>query len=221
LQLPQQATGIRPSRALPYALQTHADVDARRSSVTLTFVNEGEAAAVFHVYNRRHLLRIPRRYTVEAGKQLQGTWYIGGFNYGHYDLWVLGPNGYHRHFIGKGSATTRQQTGNNAVNLPQPEITVEYDRQNGGVLLEMLNTGDQDCHYRVIANAYIDEGEWRGVLAAGTTVSEQWHLGDSGGWYDFTVLIDELPDFQRRFAGRVETGKPSISDPRMGWVTVA
>ncbi len=214
LQLPQQATGIRPSRALPYALQTHAHVDARRDNVTLTFVNEGDAAAVFHVYNRRHLLRIPRRYTVEPGKQLQGTWYIGGFNYGHYDLWVLGPNGYHRHFIGKGNAA-------DAANAPQPEITLQYDRDNAGVLLEISNSGPEDCHYRIVANAYIDEGEWQGLLVAGGLAGEQWFMGDSGGWYDFTVVIDELPDFQRRFAGRVETGKPSISDPRMGWVTVA
>ena len=34
----------------------------------------GAVAAVFHVYDRKHLDRIPRRYTVEAGKQLTGAW---------------------------------------------------------------------------------------------------------------------------------------------------
>ena len=34
-----------------------------------------------------------------------------------------------------------------------------------------------------------------------------------GGWYDFTATAS---GFTRRFAGRVETGRPSISDPAMG-----
>ena len=39
-----------------------------------------------------------------------------------------------------------------------------------------------------------------------------WDLAGSGRWYDFTVTADNL---ERRFAGRVETGKPSVSDPAM------
>jgi phospholipase C len=41
-------------------------------------------------------------------------------------------------------------------------------------------------------------------------------MQDSGGWYDFSLSIDELPGYLRRFAGRVETGRDSVSDPRMG-----
>lgn len=209
VKLPEQQAGIRPSRALPYALHTHAQVDARRHCITLQFTNEGEAAAVFHVYDKRHLARIPRRYTVEAGKQLTGKWYTGGLNEGRYDLWVLGPNGYHRHFTGN----TRSVMPASA---PQPEITLQYDRQNNGLALTLSNAGQHDCHYRIQANAYIGDIEWRGPLPAGQTANEQWWLADSGGWYDFSVIIDELPGYQRRFAGRVETGRPSISDPRMG-----
>ena len=37
---------------------------------------------------------------------------------------------------------------------------------------------------------------------------------------DFSVKVKELPDYSRRFAGRVETGKDSISDPAMGGVAI-
>jgi phospholipase C len=39
-----------------------------------------------------------------------------------------------------------------------------------------------------------------------------WNLEKSGNWYDFTVLS---ANFERRFSGRVESGKDSISDPAM------
>jgi phospholipase C len=40
-------------------------------------------------------------------------------------------------------------------------------------------------------------------------------LQSSHGWYDFTVLTDGS-DVESRYAGRVETGRPSFSDPSMG-----
>lgn len=53
----------------------------------------------FHVYDENHLDRIPRRYTVGAGHELGGEWDTAADG-GRYDLWVLGPNGFHRHFSG-------------------------------------------------------------------------------------------------------------------------
>ena len=44
------------------------------------------------------------------------------------------------------------------------------------------------------------------------------NAGGSYGWYDFSVQIDGIKNFERRFSGRVETGKPSKSDPYMGRV---
>ena len=37
-----------------------------------------------------------------------------------------------------------------------------------------------------------------------------------GAWYDFTVTLDGDDSYARRFAGRIETGQPSVSDPEMG-----
>ncbi|MFW1867548.1 phospholipase domain-containing protein, partial [Acinetobacter baumannii] len=67
--------------------------------------NTGKQAAVFHVYNRLDHTAIPRRYMVEAGKQLDDVWNTTN---GPYDLWVLGPNGFHRAF--KGNLSQAHQT---------------------------------------------------------------------------------------------------------------
>jgi phospholipase C len=44
----------------------------------------------------------------------------------------------------------------------------------------------------------------------------RWSLGRTRGWYDLVVTVQGDPDFEYRFAGHVENGKPSISDPGMG-----
>jgi phospholipase C len=40
--------------------------------------------------------------------------------------------------------------------------------------------------------------------------------GHHGTWYDLTVTVAGDATFVRQFAGRVETGQPSISDPAIG-----
>jgi phospholipase C len=42
------------------------------------------------------------------------------------------------------------------------------------------------------------------------------NLRKSYNWYDFILSINGYPDFAKHYAGRVETGKSSYSDPAMG-----
>jgi phospholipase C len=207
-QLPQQATGTRPSRALPYELHTSAKVDATGGKLQLLFANTGKAAAVFHVYDKKHLDRLPRRYMVEAGKTLDDTWTPAAGDNGLYDLWVLGPNGFHRQFKGNVNALG---TSNAA-----PEVRVCYDITNGNVYLNMRNDGKATCKFTVTAKAYRNDGPWTATVNGGASVDQHWELANSGQWYDFAVTCDADPAYYRRFAGRVETGKHTVSDPAMG-----
>ncbi|WP_295528264.1 phosphocholine-specific phospholipase C [uncultured Pseudacidovorax sp.] len=208
-QLPRQATGTRPSRALPYELHTSARVDASAGTVRLIFSNTGKQAAVFHVYDKLNLDRLPRRYMVEPGKQLEDSWAVATDNAGLYDLWVLGPNGYHRHFRGDLNAL---RAGGSAY----PELRVCYDVANGNVYLKMLNGGSGACSFTIRAKAYRNDGPWTATVAAGASAEQHWDLSGSGRWYDFAVTSSADASFYRRFAGRVETGAPSVSDPAMG-----
>jgi len=40
-------------------------------------------------------------------------------------------------------------------------------------------------------------------------------LKKSHGWYDVSVRVEGVDGFEQRFAGHVETGKDSVSDPAM------
>lgn len=209
--LPRQATGARPSRALPYELHASARADATNGTIRMLFANTGKAGAVFHVYDRLHLDRLPRRYAVEAGKTLDDAWNAMSDDAGLYDLWVLGPNGFHRHF--KGNLNTLR-----AGDAANPEVRVCYDIANGNVYLSMMNTGKNPARFVIRSKAYREDGPWTVTVTGGATQEQHWDLASSGCWYDFAVTNDTDPSYYRRFAGRVETGKHSISDPAMGLV---
>lgn len=207
--LPQQAAGLRPSRALPYELAADATVSAR--GLHLAFINSGSAGAVFHVYDQRHLRELPRRYTVEAGKSLDDLWTPLPTDLGSYDLWLLGPNGFHRQYSGRLGALDRRDA--------EPEVQARHDSASGELILRLVNAGPVACSFVITAEAYRDPAPRRVDVAAGRSEILRLDLRDSGRWYDYTVRIEgeRAVDraFMRRCAGRVETGEPSFSDPAM------
>ncbi|WP_241073005.1 phosphocholine-specific phospholipase C [Achromobacter insuavis] len=205
---PKQETGVRYSRALPYELHTSGRAQPGTSAMWLVFANTGSAAAVFHVYDRLHLDRLPRRYAVEPGKQLEGSWDAAADG-GKYDLWVMGPNGYLRHFAGDLALARTEELG--------AEIRACYDIANGDVYTSFINNGKKPCTFVITPNAYYTNNEkWTLTVPAGSQVEQSWSLKASGAWFDFTARLNEDPAYIRRFAGRVETGKPSVTDPAMG-----
>ncbi|MCY1217558.1 Non-hemolytic phospholipase C [compost metagenome] len=145
---------------------------------------------------------------VEPGKELHGSWDVFASDDGKYDLWVLGPNGFHRAFRGNVGAVT-------AAGASAPEIRVCYDIANAAVYVDMINTGSAPCTFTVQPNAYRTDGPWTYEVPAGMQLQQHWPVARQGNWYDFTVTTAQ-GGFTRRFAGRIETGKDSVSDPAMG-----
>jgi phospholipase C len=96
--------------------------------------------------------------------------------------------------------------------VPNPEVRVRYDIVAGNIILSLTNMGSVPCRLTV-ANAYGDHAPHTYSLAAGASVDDRWPLASSAGWYDLSVTAAEAPGFLRRFAGHVETGRPSTSDP--------
>ncbi|GAA0743495.1 phospholipase C, phosphocholine-specific [Ideonella azotifigens] len=203
---PVQPAGVKPSRALPYALAVQASlVTGSSPSLSLKFVNNGSAGAVFHVYDRLHLTRRPRRYTVGAGLSLSGSWLLAK-DKGQYDLWVLGPNGFHRQFSGTTSASAA------------PVVNVKAKPQGQSLQVHLSNPGSSACTVVVLPLAYRQDGPWSVVLPAGGEQTWLLDLSAAQGWYDlqFTVSGQPVTTWTRRAAGRLETGAHSISDPAMG-----
>ncbi|WP_115511454.1 phosphocholine-specific phospholipase C [Xanthomonas arboricola] len=198
LQPPQQPFDTRRSRALPYRQSVELALLPERGQVKLRMSNAG-AAVVLHVYDRFDLAAVPRRYTVGSGAAVDATWTT---DEGRYDLWLLGPNGFHRHYRGDLSAP-----------LLVTEITQDAN-DPAAVSLSLRNAGSTVAQVELQPAAYsAAQPHERLSVAPGTTERRRWKAAATGGWYDLWVHHDGAA---QRLAGRIETGADSVSDPAMG-----
>lgn len=86
---------------------------------------------------------------------------------------------------------------------------------------QVSNEGAKPIKATIVVNAYRlrhHDHETTLVVPPHRTVERRWSLELTGGWYDFTVTAGA---FERRFAGRMETGRHSVSDPAMGMTATA
>jgi phospholipase C len=192
---PVQAQGVRPSRALPYALEATIAVDERAARFVVA--NTGRAGAVFHVYDGLDSVHAPRRYTVAPGERMLDAVALQA---GRYDLWILGPNGFHRHFRGTAEPTVA--------------VAAAFDPKAVKLTLSVRNTGGEPLDVNAMGNAYAMK-TWRAPVPPGQTLANAWPLAGSAGWYDLSVTVLGHPGWLRRYAGRLETGRHSTSDPAM------
>jgi phospholipase C len=208
----QQEPGTRPARPLPYEIYTQSRVDAPPAMVTvkhdfgkasagqvwIDFVNAGQTGMAFYAFNGLDPHTLPRRYTISAKDKVSDYWLLAE---GRYDLSLYGPNGYHSQFRGDITAAA------------QPEVEVRYDAQSGDAYLSIANLESSHCRVK-IANAYDPQAAPRSyAIAPGAVQEDHWALAASAGWFDISVTSPDVPGYLRRFAGHVETGRPSISDP--------
>jgi phospholipase C len=120
---------------------------------------------------------------------------------------VHGPNGFYRSFTGHASS-------------PHILVSTEYERSGqqltGNVKLHLRINGDKPLTARIQDNSYKTGTVTKTVRPEREEVALL-TLKDSHGWYDFIVNVDGS-EAKARFAGRVETGRMSFTDPLMGGV---
>jgi phospholipase C len=201
--LPGQEPGVRPARALPYTLHAHGGVRVADGSFRIDFANTGGVAAVFHVRSGNNA-DVPRTYTVEPQKHLADIWRVSAIGASEYDLSVHGPNGFLRAFKGGVS-------GRGRANL---DVRADYDEGSNQIALVVSNQASQLATVRVV-NKYTGKGVHQ-ILRHGESAGRRWSLTRVFGWYDLVITVDEDPGFEYRFAGHLETGEDSVSDPAMG-----
>ena len=200
LGIPKQEQGVRPARALPYVLEVSAEVNTSAGTVTLTFVNSGRKAAVFSVRSVNAADAV-RSYTVESGKSLPGTWDISAV----YGLSVYGPNGFLREF-----------NGSNDSDAAVLRVTATHGFGGcGSLALQIANVTKNQASI-IVTDAYTGKKVPALLTRYGEEFVYDWSLEEFQGWYDLVITVEQDPTFEYRFAGHIETGRESISDPAMG-----
>ena len=200
LGVPAQEKGIRPARALPYELDVHGSVNTSNHTVSLAFLNTGEATVVFQVRSG-HPADPVRDYTVEPGKTLTGTWNVAS----SYHLSVYGPNGFVRYFNGS--------IGASAAVL---EVSSSYGSEDGRPTIQwkISNAAANEADVSVL-DAYTGNVSTR-LLHGHASFVDKLTLDQFHGWYDLIITVAGDPTFKYRLAGHVETGEDSFSDPALG-----
>jgi phospholipase C len=188
-----QEEGIRPARALPYAIEVAAQHVG--STLNLHFANTGTQGTSFYVYQQGRT-EAPWRYTVGAGASLDEALALPA---GDYAFTVYGPNGFFRGF-------SRKDTSGSEVGLHVSSICVPA---SGAIHLIMENSGAAPVSCIVADNAY-GGGVRHHDIAPGAKVVDRWNIVDSHHWYD---LVANFGGQSWRLAGHMETGKISFSDP--------
>ncbi len=212
--MPRQEPGNRPACALPYELGVDGHVQASRKALVVRFsagrdlFGARSAGAPFHVYAPKPVRTTagaglqPGRtwsYAVIPGDALTDEWVVTDFAEGLYHLCVHGPNGFFREI--KGSL----QDPAIEVSLPgahtEPKTHLHLHNKGASTLTVELS----DLSYGQPARSI--------TVPAGREVRVLLDLTASHGWYDFRLQIPGAPDYLRRYAGHLETGRDSQSDP--------
>lgn len=224
--MPRQEPGVRPACALAYELYADLQLDATGKTVACRMKAGNEAfgaASLGAPFNIVFPVRFAsgegafefqgsRSYALRAGDELEDTWPLAAFEGGHYHIRVYGPNGFMREAMGTAAD-------------PGLQVRCRYDRgrngstPTGNIELSFSPVGAAKNHVVEIVDHAYGRKPLRHSLdqATGSLVLD---LRKSHGWYDFSVRVEGAADYERRFAGHVETGQDSITDPFMGRVSV-
>lgn len=211
--LPQQEPGTKRACAIPYdpAVDAYVDHQSKRLAMTFKLAGTLPKTKEMGVPLRVQALGIyvpdgqPGRtwdFAVREREDLHYAWPLADFADGKYLLQVHGPNGFFREFSGS------QQD-------PQLRLAVLGDAAAGSLTItatsgQYLELTLKDLSYR---------GGEHTLRVNGSAKTHVIDLSASENWYDVSVEVAGYPDFRQRFAGHVETGKPSTTDPLMGGLT--
>ncbi len=199
---PQQESGTRTKRKLPYQPKVNTRQEKSTGRVWIDMVNQGTVKTHFAVYANAHRTDGPWRYNVAAGATVPDYFSVQTYGGGKYNLSCYGPNGFSHHLTGD----------LNAAGVTAEVVAATTTAEDGMVILTFKNTGASSVTFTVRVNAYRTGGPWTYPVLAGGTVTDTWHAGWYGNrWYDLTATVSSDPSFSRRFRGYIENGTDGVS----------
>ena len=215
--LPVQEKGTKPACALPYRLQANCHLNKETKKLALNFSVEsmpGAKGAPFNMYTRSSYNKDKGKtwaYAVLAGDTITDELDLSKFDDNRYQLCIDGPNGFSRQYSGD-------------ENDPELEVNFEYGgkkilshKTTEKVVLTLHNKGREDLEISITDLAYNMKDvtlHIPGLKSKQLNIS----LEKSSGWYQFMLKVKGYALFEKLYAGHVETGNTSITDPHMGGV---
>lgn len=210
--LTKQESGTKPACAIPYNLSFDAKIQRGEKALTFTLgcqpglPSTKKISAPFQLYDLTALENNREEgaffnFAVTEGKKLDYSIPQSADDYhfkGH------GPNGFFREFKGKFS------------HAPGIHFQVNPIGTSGHLQVVIQNPEHKNLDVQIVDNSY--KREKQTFIQTEESKEVRLNLSSSSGWYDYSVKVVGFPDFEQRFAGHVENGKTSMTDPLLGGV---
>jgi phospholipase C len=217
--MPSQEKGIRSCCPLPYELYVNGNMDKGRNKIEINFkagntLFANSAGSPFYVYAISPYEQQQWRtwnYAVRAGFEEKDEWKLAAFANGEYHLRIYGPNGFYREFAGNKNEPFIN------VNCNYERSSINVKKLTGNISLVITNNEPNAVTIEIKDNSY-KTGTQKKLIAPNATITIVLSQSKVYGWYDFSVTVNGNSSFEKRFAGHVETGAISKTDPFMGQV---
>ncbi|GHE39631.1 phosphocholine-specific phospholipase C [Sphingobacterium griseoflavum] len=202
-----QEKGTKQACAIPYDLCVNAHIDQGRNALAVTFAVGKELPKTKEIgvpffamaavpYEGEALPGRTWNFAVHQNEPLTYYWPLDQFADEVYHIRIYGPNGFYRSF--KGSKLSKGATFHIAQRPTTSAITVETTQNQHEITVKDLSYKQGSRAFR--AHSF----KWK------------MDLEKSHGWYDIEVSDSADPRLAYQYAGHVENGKPSRTDPLMG-----
>lgn len=205
--LPKQENGIKLSNALAYEIYIQENLDPQKLSLTFhaskDLFKEKSLGAGFNAYAYGHKSdKANWSFSTSAGNSITYNWPLSDFTQA-YDLAIHGPNGYYRRYYGDKTFHALQ-------------IEQHYAPATEELILTFINKGTEVITLQ-LTDHYQQRKKTMIKLSKSNTKTLRIHTKSTRRWYDVEVTLSASKEtFSRRYAGRLENGKHSTSDPLMG-----
>jgi phospholipase C len=216
----QQEKGVKPACAIPYLLTVNGKLNKENNSFMVSFSADKPAFQNLEPIGAPFLVYADVKYNGEtgrnwafaiaAGEKLTESWAVNNFENGSYDLIINGPNGFYRRFKG-----TEQDLAIDFNCIAERSGVLK--KYTGNLQLLIENEEDKSIKVKITDNAYRMNHKTILIEAKQEKIVTL-NLQKSKGWYDFTISCDENKLMVKQYAGHVETGQESITDPLMGGI---
>lgn len=215
---PKQEKGTKPASALPYQLNVNANlvnnfIEIVFQAAKTPFGNPIENTGAPFTMSALNPFKGEKgkfwAYAVKSGDQLKESISIDDFDKSNYNLAITGPNGFHRHFVGN--------KNNPAIHITAypEEVGLISKKLSGRLILSFDNKQDRPVEIKIVDNKY--QANPQKLQLKGNAISSvSLDLSKQANWYDFTITLKGNEIFSHRFAGKIETGEITETDPFMG-----
>lgn len=215
--MPKQEKGAKPACALPYHLNVDAElinneIEISFQSVKTLFGNALETVgAPFNMSTVSKFKGVDGKvwaYTVKSGDVIKDKISLDDFDNNIYDFSITGPNGFHRFFKGD---------NNNAhlnIKAFAEQNGLVTKKLTGSLVFSFDNKGALPVTIQIVDNKY-KAAPQNVVIKPKSSTMVVLNLSKNGNWYDFSISQLGNTLFKHRYAGKIETGDITTTDPFM------